>query len=170
MLKRSLKNVIMPNLEESVSFLERFFSDLTETDKTHQESLAFASIPFDDPEDTKLSKFVLELETANGNAIESLVADFEACNGTCFYGGWIDQSVFTITDATWSSANSLRSLVSLLAIKPIEQNGDAVLGFLPESRSSVCFVCVSRENRFVYLRKQSGLDEVVDTATSENQA
>ncbi len=142
----------MPEDAASIAYVESVLGDPEGLHQfQHRDSVIYTSIPSDSLADEQLPDFVASLATTHGSALSQLIAEAGSIRGTCFYGGWIDQAVFTISSQLSSPADGVRSLLPLLASQPTDQNGDTVLGFVPDDASFISLVYVSRETRFVYM-------------------
>jgi hypothetical protein len=92
----------------------------------------------------------VSLQSSKETAIEQLVREAGRGPGTSCYGGWIDQAIFTIRNtAPEISASGIWTLLDQLALDPIDQYGDAFIGFVPDDLSFLSLIEVSRDCHFV---------------------
>jgi hypothetical protein len=144
----------MPESAVNIVYVESVLGDPEGLHKfQHRNSLIYASIPGDSLADEHLPDFVASLSTTDGPALSQLIAESGLSQGTCFYKGWIDQAVFTISHQLVGTAADICLLLPRLISHPTEQNGDTVIGFVPDDTSFISLIFVSRETRFVYMSR-----------------
>ncbi len=142
----------MPEDAKSIAYLERVLTAPEGLQEfQHRSSIIYTSIPSECLTDERLPDFIASLATKRGSALSQLIAGAGSTQGTCFYGGWIDQALFITNSQLRGSADGVRSLLPLLSSQPIDQNGDTVLGFVPHDAGFISLIYVSRETRFVYM-------------------
>ena len=130
-----------------LDFLETIFNEPDiSTRFRFREPVATAAIPLEHLSDSGLPEFVGSIA-----AFGQLISEARFTTGSCHYGGWIDQAVFTVRRSSGSHPAMLRDLLPSLASDPIEQTGDAMICFLSHDRKLVSVVEVSREKRLVQI-------------------
>lgn len=107
-----------------------------------------------------ISHLLRGLRSEHGNLDVTLHSAFQQFPGVVwFYGGWIDQAVFTLRCVRGGSLRLLWEISSLIDSDPIEEAGDAVIGCSDWQHQLVFLVEVSCEARTLKLSLRTDSSE-----------
>ena len=111
-----------------------------------------------------ISQLLRSLRSERGDLERILVESFQQIHElTWFYGGWIDQAVFTVRCVRSGPVDLLWEVAPMIDADPIDQAGDSVLGCCDWQHQLLFLAEVSREAASLKLSLRTDSAEIRNT-------